>query len=110
MGLFRGGSGLFSGIRLGEGIFGDDLFEGSSTGVFRGESKILLREIIKKSDTSAGEFLRTVDDAKNELHELCTDGFVEMVIKGNSDYKTSFEIKEEADKRIANARRRYQEK
>ena len=30
-------------------------------------------------------------EGKEELTEIMTDGFKEMVIKGNSDYKTSFE-------------------
>lgn len=106
MGLFGGGRGFLGG---GGGLFGRSSSGGFSSGVVRDDSKIM-RELVKQSDTLAGEFLRTVDDAKDEFHELCTDGFVEMVIKGNSDYKTSLEIKEEADKKIGEARRRYQKK
>lgn len=35
-----------------------------------------------------GEIVR---DGSRELREISTDGFKEMVIKGNSDYKTSYE-------------------
>lgn len=129
MGLFGGGGGgLFGGGSSSGGLFGGSssggLFGGgSSSGGFSGggfgtsgivrdprKDNDIIREVIKDSDTLAGEFLRTVDDAKEEFHELCTDGFVEMVIKGNKDYKTSFEIKEEADEKIAEARGRYQER
>ena len=105
MGLFGGGGGLFGGNGglLGGGLFGDDSSGGFSSGK-------IMREIVKQSDTLVGEFLRTVDDTKDEFHELCTDGFVEMVIKGNSDYKTSFEIRDEADEKIGEARKRYQER
>ena len=113
-GLFGGGGGLLGGSSSGGGLFGGGSSGGFSSGGFssgivRDDSKIM-REIVKQSDTLAGEFLRTVDDAKDEFHELCTDGFVEMAIKGNSDYKTSFEIKDEADAKIGEARRRYQER
>lgn len=105
MGLFGSGGGYSGGGFSGGGF-------GTSGGIIRDPRKDndILREVIKDSDTLAGEFLRTVDDAKEEFHELCTDGFVEMVIKGNKDYKTSFEIKEEADEKIAEARGRYQER
>lgn len=93
------------------GLFGGGGF--SSGGVVPDHNKILgeaLREAVKNSDTIAGELLRTVDDTKDEFHELCTDGFVEMVIKGNKDYKTSYEIKDAADEKISKAKRRYQER
>ncbi len=96
MGLFgRGGGGFFGG---GPSGFISEIIRDS------------MREEIKKSDTIVGDFFRTVDDAKDEFHELCTDGFVEMVIKGNSDYKTSFEIKQEADEKIGKARRIYHDR
>jgi hypothetical protein len=115
-GGFFGGGGLFSG----GGLFDvGDLFSDRSSGGFSGgfssnsvvqdESK-LMREIAKNSDTLAGELIRTVDDAKEELKELCTEGFVEMVIKGNKNYKTSFEIKDEADEKVGKAAQRYYER
>lgn len=111
MGLFGGGRGLFGG---GGGLLGGGSSNGFSSGGFssrvvRDDSEIM-REFVKQSDTLAGEFLRTVDDAKDEFHELCTDGFIEMVIKGNSNYKTSFEIRDEADEKIGKARGKYQER
>lgn len=111
MGLFSGG-GFFGGGSLssGENYFHRNSLGGELSGVIRRDDSEMMREIVKQSDTLAGELLRTVDDAKDELYELCTDGFVEMVIKGNSDYKTSFEIKEEADERIGESRRQYQKK
>lgn len=76
-------------------------------GIFPNNNRFLY-EVIKNTDTLAGEFLRTVDDTKEELYELCTDGFVEMVIKGNQSYKTSFEIKGEATEKIAENKKRYE--
>lgn len=108
-GLFGGGSSSSGGGLFGGGSSGGFSSGGFSSGIVRDDSKVM-REIVKQSDTLAGELLRTVDDAKDEFHELCTYGFVEMVIKGNSDYKTSFEIKEEADEKIGEARRRYQDR
>lgn len=105
MGIFGGGGGLFDGGGYSSGY-------GFSSGFVMNPRKDddIIRVTIKESDTLLGEFYRTVDDAKDEFHELCTDGFVEMVIKGNSDYKTSFEIKEEADEKIGEVRRKYQER
>ena len=71
-------------------------------------SKLIAKEVIKNSDTSAGELLRIIDDGKEEIKEVCTDGFNEMVIKGNTDYKTSFEIKEEADEKIAKSKTEFE--
>lgn len=117
MGLFGRGGGLFGG-----GLFGgNNGFLGGNNGFFGGSSGgstggiinnpiEINKEIVKQSDTLIGEMARTLDDAKEEFHELCTDGFVEMVIKGNKNYKTSFEIKDEADEKIRAARRKYQEK
>lgn len=115
MRLFGGRGGGLLGGSIGGGYSGGGFSGGgfgTSGGIIRDPSKDndIIREVIKDSDTLAGEFLRTVDDAKEEFHELCTDGFVEMVIKGNKDYKTSFEIKEEADEKIAEARYQYQER
>lgn len=122
MGLFGGNGGLFGGGSSGRVFLGrvgssgghsGNISSGSGFhGIIRdpGSDIDVIRDYINESDTLAGELCRTIDDAKEELHELCTDGFVEMVIKGNSDYKTSFEIKEEADEKIGKVRRRYQEK
>jgi hypothetical protein len=62
-----------------------------------------------------GDFFREVNDFRKELTdiakegaedltEIATDGFKEMVIKGNSDYKTSNEKKEIARQTVAAAR------
>ena len=42
------------------------------------------------------------------LTELMTDGVKEMFIDGNTNYKTSYELKEEAQNRISKARSRLQ--
>lgn len=39
----------------------------------------------------------------DELREIATDGFKEIVIKGNSDYKTSYEKRDEANQIVASA-------
>lgn len=70
-----------------------------------GEKRVF--EAIKESDTIIGELARTWDEGMEDLQEFCTDGFVEIVIKGNMDYKTSFEIRDEADEKIAKAGTRY---
>lgn len=68
---------------------------------------MFLREKIKKSDSITGDILNLIDDSKNEFNELITDGFVEMVLKGNKDYKTSYEIRDDADQIIQNATNKY---
>lgn len=108
MGLFGGGSGLFGGRSSSYG--GGGFWGGSSSlckekSVIRDPSADIDR--FRNSDTIAGDLIRTLDDAKAEFRELCTDGFVEMVIKGNKDYKTSFEIAEEADEKIEEAYQRF---
>jgi len=112
------GKGLFGGSSSSGGLGG--LFSGSSSsGGFSSGSiirnplddKKVLKEFIKENDDGfLGDLYRLVDDTKEEFAELMTDGFVEMVIKGNSDYKTSFEIRDEADKIVAEQARRYKEK
>lgn len=47
------------------------------------------RDIIKEASDFAG-------DSKREFRELMTEGFFEMVIKDNNDYKTSVEMEREA--------------
>ncbi|TLS54106.1 hypothetical protein FE782_01815 [Paenibacillus antri] len=53
------------------------------------------------------EFGQILSDGRKELTEIMTDGFKEMVIQGKSDYKTSFEKREEASGIISSARSRY---
>ena len=64
-----------------------------------------------------GGFKRMINDGRElftessqEMTELMTDGFKEMVIKGNSNYKTSFEKKNEADVIIGRAKSRLNDK
>lgn len=51
-----------------------------------------------------------VVESKQEFSELMTDGFTEMVIKGNSDYKTSFEKCEEAEEIISASKSKLEKK
>lgn len=53
----------------------------------------MLRELGEVFEESAEEF----KELKQHGNELVTNGFHEMVIKGNDDYKTSVEKKKEAD-------------
>lgn len=46
-------------------------------------------------------------ESTQEFGELMTDGVKEIVIKGNDDYHTSFELKDEADGIISSARLRF---
>lgn len=108
--------GLFNGSILG-GLIGDILFDSD---VIKQEKPTIdpaarvmneiAKEVIKNSDTLAGELVRTVDDSVDELNELLTDGFVEMVIKGNEDYKTSYEKRNIADGKIVDAREKYEKR
>jgi hypothetical protein len=103
--------GLFGGGLFGGGLFGGGGLAGGSIreSVVRDPSRDhdFVREQIKHSDTLTGELLRTFDEAGEELQEILTDGVVEMGIKGNKDYKTSFEIRDEADAKVACASDRY---
>lgn len=104
------GGGFFGGGSSSGGIFGGGT---SSGGIIRSplDEEKILRKIIKENDDGLlGELYRIVDDTKEEFTELMTEGFVEMVIKGNSDYKTSFEIRDEADKIVAKQVERYKDK
>lgn len=65
----------------------------------------------RDSNTILGKLVDTIDeldqtkeDAKTEALESMTDGVWKMRVKKNSNYKTSFEIKEEAKKKIEDAR------
>lgn len=106
--------GLFNGSILG-GLIGNILFdsdiikqEDPTKGPAARIMNEIAKEVIKSSDTLAGELVRTIDDSVDELNELLTDGFVEMVIKGNEDYKTSYEKRNIADGKIADAREKYE--
>lgn len=86
---------------------------GPSTNVVMDDRKYRkqLREILKQDEDSlAGQFFTIIDEGKEELGEILTEGFVEIVIKGNTDYKTSFEIRDEADAIIEAANNRYMQK
>lgn len=94
-----------SGGKLG-GPFGDG-------GIVADPSKIItekIKEKVKKDGGLIGDCVKLADDTKEEFTELMTDGFAEMVIKGNTNYKTSFEIRNEADKIVALQAERYQNK
>lgn len=125
MGIF---SGFFSSGSVVSHILGEISSSkgggGSSSGYSRSiignEScipKIDIKVYPKDSDTIIGKLVETIDeleqtkeDAKAEALEIMTDGVWEMGIKKNSDYKTSFEIKEEAEKKIEDARYAAQKK
>lgn len=48
-----------------------------------------------------------LSDGRKEFTEIMTDGFKEMVIKNNNDYKTSFEKNDEARLILSGAKSRY---
>jgi len=139
-GLFGGSGGLFGsggGLFDGGGLFGSGGSRSGSSGgssllsggsvisdphdlgnmpipesikeKMRDSDSVILKAIAAADDASQ-ELHEVLSDGKDELHEILTDGVHEMVIKGNQDYKTSFELKEEASERISNARSRYQRK
>lgn len=101
--------GLFGGGFLGGGLFGGGLFGGSGGfggcgGIVRDPipkndpiAEAVLNHLKENDDGVIGGILRISEEAKEEFTELLTDGFYEMVIKGNSDYKTSSEICAEAN-------------
>jgi hypothetical protein len=47
-------------------------------------------------------------ETKEEIGEILTDGFKEIVIKGNNDYKTSHEKRDEAYNIVYNAESKYE--
>lgn len=102
-GLFGGGGGLFDGGLSNGGIIGGGTSNNRLT-------KEFLREITKDSDSLPAQAFKIFDEAEQEFHEIMTDGFVEMAIKGNKDYKTSFEIRNEADRRVSEALKKYKDK
>lgn len=119
MGLF-GGFGGFGGLFSGtvfdggfSGLWSDGGGFSSGSGIGSGLSSIIrnpMDDPIGGHGTLLGELDEILEDAKKEFFELCTDGFVEMVIKGNKDYKTSYEIRDEADSRIGEANCKYGER
>lgn len=119
MGLFGGGSGGFFSGGSG-GFFGGGPGGLGSSGGFSPKTNIVaderkvykeMREIAKRNEDSlAGQLFTIIDEGKAELTELCTEGFVEMVIKGNENYKTSFEIRDEIDAMIESQNNRYRNK
>lgn len=64
-------------------------------------------EIVKATGELAIGLGQVAVESTAELGEIMTDGFNEMVIKGNSDYKTSFEIKDEARRIESNAEHKF---
>jgi hypothetical protein len=56
---------------------------------------------------SLKELGNIASDTVEEGKELFGEGFVEMVIKDNNNYKTSFEIKDEADRIVRQQDERY---
>ena len=59
--------------------------------------------------SSLGELYDIVTDGAREITEMATEGFVEMVIKGNNNYKTSYGIEAEANQKIHSANSKYKE-
>lgn len=56
------------------------------------------------------EFTTIITEGAAEFGEIMTDGFYEMVIKDNNNYKTSYEIRDEAEQVASKANRRYSSK
>lgn len=55
------------------------------------------------------DLAKDTKDFGQEMHERVSDGFVEIVVKGNLDYKTSMEKNQEAANRIADTKMSLQE-
>jgi AraC-like DNA-binding protein len=66
-----------------------------------------IAEVGKIFADSGKELGQILSDGRKEFTEIMTDGFKEMVIKGNSDYKTSYEKNSEAGEILYKARRKY---
>ena len=91
--------GLFGGGLFGGGLFGGSGSFGGYGGIARDPFPkndplvdAIINHVKENDDGIVGGILRISEEAKEEFTELLTDGFYEMVIKGNSDYKTSSEI------------------
>lgn len=54
------------------------------------------------------DFRTEMKDLLDEGREIFTDGFKEMVLKDNTNYKTSFEIKSDASTIISQAQEKYE--
>lgn len=96
--------GLFGGGLFGGGLFGGSGSFGGYGGIARDPFPkndplvdAIINHVKENDDGIVGGILRISEEAKEEFTELLTDGFYEMVIKGNSDYKTSSEICAEAN-------------
>ncbi len=58
---------------------------------------------------SGRELVEILEQGRQEITEIITSCFKEMVIEGKSEFKTSYEREEEANHKIAEARRVYDE-
>lgn len=67
-------------------------------------------EVTRELGEFAKEAGTIVKEGRQEFAELMTDGFKEMVIKDNSNYKTSFEKKDDANGIINGAKNRLTSK
>lgn len=59
--------------------------------------------------TALKEIRDITRESKEELGEILTDGFREIVVNGNSNYRTSMEIKKDADRLLDEASTDYHE-
>lgn len=56
------------------------------------------------------EFTSVVAGLGDEFGEIMTDGTKEILVEGNLDWKSSYEIREDASSKISDAKNRYAEK
>jgi len=73
--------------------------------VFRG-----IRDVVDSVVDTARDVGDILKDGAAEGREIMTDGVYEIFVKGNTDYKTSFEKVEEADWEMAQARTAHMDK
>ena len=71
---------------------------------------MLLFDLISDLVEAAEELETILAESAAEFGELATDGFKEMVVEGKSDYKTSYEIRDEAKRIIISAESELSEK
>lgn len=57
-----------------------------------------------------GELANDIEDTKDEINEILTDGVYEVFVKNNDNYKTSYEKKSEANLIIAEQSDKYNDK
>jgi hypothetical protein len=69
-----------------------------------------LKEFASDMGEIANDVRTLAKESKEEFTELMTDGFKEMVIKDNNDYKSSFEKRDQATAIIANAKSKLNRK